>query len=101
MRTLALTSLGLVLLIAFIAIAGTLKKRPGPPAFNAPRAFVFLWLGVSAAHFYIGVFREGHPVGMELAIHAVIFGVPALVAWYLSRRSRASGADTETTGHRS
>ncbi len=86
MRTLALTSLGLVLLLAFVAISATLKKRQGRPAFNAPRAFIFLWLGVSAAHFYIGVFREGYPIGMELAIHAIIFGVPAGVAWYLARR---------------
>jgi hypothetical protein len=100
MRTLALTSLGLVLLLALVAIAATLKKRPGPPAFNAPRAFIFLWLGISAAHFYIGVFREGYPVGMELVVHAIIFGVPAGVAWYLSRRSRTAG-DTEATGRRS
>jgi hypothetical protein len=88
MRTLALTSLGLVLLLAFVAIAATMNKRQGPPGFNAPRAFIFLWLGISAAHFYIGVFREGYPIGMELAIHAIIFGVPAGVAWYLWRRSR-------------
>jgi hypothetical protein len=90
MRTLALTSLGLVLLLAFVAIAATAKRREGPPAFNAPRAFIFLWLGISVAHFYIGVFREGHPLGMELALHAIIFGVPASVAWYLSRRRGAS-----------
>lgn len=90
MRTLALTSLGLVLLLAFVAIAATAKRQEGPPAFNAPRAFIFLWLGISAAHFYIGVFREGHPLGMELALHAIIFGVPASIAWYLSRRRRAS-----------
>jgi hypothetical protein len=88
MRTLALTALGVVLLLAFVAIAATRKRGPGPPAFNAPRAFIFLWLGISAAHFYIGVFREGYPVGMELAVHAIIFGVPAALAWYLSRRSR-------------
>lgn len=88
MRTFALTSLGVVLLLAFVAIAATLKKRPGPPAFNAPRAFIFLWLGISAAHFYIGVFREGYPIAIELAVHAIIFGVPAGLAWYLARRSR-------------
>jgi hypothetical protein len=100
-RTLALTSLGLVLLLAFVAIAATLTKRRGGPAFNAPRAFIALWLGISAAHFYIGVFREGYPVGMELAVHAIIFGVPALLAWYLSRRSRANAADTQGTARRS
>lgn len=88
MRTVALTSLGVVLLIAFVAIAATASKRHGPPAFNAPRAFIFLWLGVSAAHFYIGVFREGYPIGVELAVHAIIFGIPAGIAWYLLRRSR-------------
>jgi hypothetical protein len=91
-RTLALTSLGLVLLLAFVAIGATRNKGQGSPAFNAPRAFIFLWLGISAAHFYIGVFREGYPIAMELAIHAIIFGIPAGVAWYLWRRSRPSSA---------
>jgi hypothetical protein len=99
MRTLALTSLGVVLLLAFVAIAATAKKRNAAPAFNAPRAFIFLWLGVSAAHFYIGVFREGYPIGMELPLHAVIFGVPAGIAWYLSRRPRATPPRTPTNGN--
>jgi hypothetical protein len=86
MRTLALTSLGIVLLLAFVAIAATARQRDAPPAFNAPRAFIFLWLGISVAHFYIGVFREGHPFGMELALHAIIFGIPAGIAWYLAKR---------------
>ena len=94
MRTLTLTSLGVLLLFAFVAIAATMKRRQGPPAFDAPRAFIFLWLGVSAAHFYIGVVREGYPVTMELAIHAIIFGVPALLAWYLSRRASVNASDT-------
>jgi hypothetical protein len=94
MRTLALTSLGVVLLLAFVAIAATARKHDAPAAFNAPRAFIFLWLGISVAHFYIGVVREGHPVGMELALHAIIFGVPAGIAWYLSRRSRANSPRT-------
>jgi hypothetical protein len=97
MRTLALTSLGVLLLFAFVAIAATINRRSGPPAFNAPRAFIFLWLGVSAAHFYIGVVREGYPVTVELAIHAIIFGVPALLAWYLSRRASVK-ADQEPNG---
>jgi hypothetical protein len=93
-RTVALTSLGLVLLFAFVAIAATRNKGQRPPAFNAPRAFIFLWLGISAAHFYIGVFREGYPIGMEMAVHAIIFGIPAGAAWYLLRRSRPSSAST-------
>lgn len=97
MRTLALTSLGVLLLFAFVAIAATMKRQKGPPAFNAPRAFIFIWLGVSAAHFYIGVFREGYPVAMELGIHAIIFGIPALLAWYLSRRGSLN-ADREPDG---
>ena len=98
MRTLALTSLGVLLLFAFVVIAATINRRKGPPAFNAPRAFIFLWLGVSAAHFYIGVVREGYPVAMELAIHAIIFGVPALLAWYLFRRASVNASDTGASG---
>ena len=90
MRTLLLTLVGVLVLFAFVAIAGAVNRRKGTPGINAPRAFVFIWLGVSAAHFYIGVVREGYPVATELAVHAVIFGVPALLAWYLARRSRAN-----------
>ena len=88
MRTLLLTLVGVLVLLAFVAIDNAIKTRRGTAGINAPRAFVFTWLGVSAAHFYIGVVREGYPVPMELAIHAIIFGVPAILAWYLSRRSR-------------
>jgi hypothetical protein len=93
MRTLLLTLVGVLLLLAFVAIAKALNRGKGTPGINAPRAFIFLWLGISAAHFYIGVAREGYPVAMELAIHAIIFGVPALLAWYLARRERAGSRE--------
>jgi hypothetical protein len=92
MRTLLLTLVGVLVLLAFIGIANAVNKRRGTPGIDAYRAFVFIGLGISAAHFYIGVVREGYPVAMELAVHAVIFGVPALLAWYLSRRSRRTPA---------
>lgn len=88
MRTLLLTLVGVLVLLAFVAISKAVNRGKGTPGINAPRAFIFLWLGISAAHFYIGVAREGYPVTMELAIHAIIFGVPALLAWYLAQRAR-------------
>lgn len=92
MRTVILTLIGILLLFAFVAWANAVNRRKGARTINGPRAFVFVWLGISLAHLFIGVVREGYPVLLEVGIHAVIFGVPALLAWYLSRRSRATGA---------
>lgn len=91
MRTLILTLIGILLLFALVASASAVNRRRHARVMNGPRAFVFLWLGISIAHLYIGVVREGYPLLMELGIHAIIFGIPALLAWYISRRSLATG----------
>lgn len=86
MHTLTLTVLGFVLLFVFVFIANSIKRRKGKPAAGGARLFIWFWLVVSLIDFYVGVFVANHPVMMEVGVHIIIFGLPAGLAWYLSRR---------------
>ena len=88
MRTLLVILIGIAVLFAFIAIASALNKgRSGRPIDGA-MIFVWLWLGFVIVDCSVGV-SKGHGLGFELAIHALVFAVPAALAWYMSRRRRA------------
>ena len=52
----------------------------------ASRWFLGAWLLVSLANGAIGYFHAGIPLSTELAVFVPIFGVPAVVAIYASRR---------------
>ncbi|TMH60462.1 MAG: hypothetical protein E6H55_11400 [Betaproteobacteria bacterium] len=88
MRTLLMTATGIVLALAFDLIAATLGRRGVGRTVDGARLFIWIWLAVAIVDFWIGV-EEGHALSLELGVHAVIFIVPAAVAWYLSRRRRA------------
>ena len=88
MRTLLMTATGIVLALAFDPIAATLDRRGVGRTVDGARLFTWIWLAVAIVDFWIGV-EEGHALSLELGVHAVIFIVPAAVAWYLSRRRRA------------
>jgi len=88
LRTLLVILIGIALLFAFIAVAAAVNKgRHGTPLDGA-MIFVWLWLGFVIVDCYVGV-RAGHGLGLELAIHALVFAVPSAVAWYMSRRGRS------------
>ncbi|MCI0553537.1 MAG: hypothetical protein L0287_21535 [Anaerolineae bacterium] len=89
MHTLMLTSGGLILLLAFILVANSINKRKSSPTINGPRIFIWFWLIVSAINFCVGVFVAGYSVVSEIIVHIVVFGLPAGIAWYLSRRFAA------------
>jgi len=86
MHTLMLTSGGLILLFAFILVANSINKRKSAPTVNGPRIFIWFWLAVSIINFCVGVFVAGYSVVSEIIVHIVVFGLPAGVAWFLSRR---------------
>jgi hypothetical protein len=90
MRTFLMTAIGVALAFAFDAIVAALNKRKATPAIDGGRWFIWIWLAVSAVDFGVGV-ATGHAVSLELAVHALIFAVPAAAGWYLSRRRRAPG----------
>jgi hypothetical protein len=94
MRTFLMTAIGVALAFAFDAIAAALHKRDATRAIDGGRWFIGIWLVVSAVDFAVGV-ATGHAASLELAVHALIFTVPALVGWYLSRKRRVPAVKAE------
>ena len=94
MRTLIVIVIGVVLAFAFDAIAAAINKRRVAHGIDGGWLFIWAWLLISVADFGVGV-ATGHPVLAEVAIHALIFIVPAGVAWYLSRRRETLRVGTE------
>ena len=76
MRTLIFIVMGLVLAVAMLRLA--------PAAYSLWMAagFTLIWLGVSAWNLRTGL-SHGYTLAQELPIHAVLFGVPVLMAWGL------------------
>ncbi|HEX8012699.1 MAG TPA: hypothetical protein VF814_17480 [Casimicrobiaceae bacterium] len=91
MRTLLMTVVGVALAVAFDAVAAWLNKRGAARVLDGGLLFIWIWLGIMIVDFYVGV-SEGNPVTLEFGVHALIFFVPAGVAWLLWRRRRAPAA---------
>lgn len=90
MRTTLIIALGVALAAAFDFFAAALSgRRVGSRSIDGGRIFIWTWLSFTLVDFVIGV-MAGHGALLELAIHALIFAVPATAAWYLSRRRRLS-----------
>jgi hypothetical protein len=83
MHTLIVTLIGLGLLGLFIGFA---KAKD-----SAARRFIPVWLALCIAHLTYGVIVAGYTLVMELGVHAVVFGVPAALAFILSRVLRPKG----------
>ncbi|MCW5623806.1 MAG: hypothetical protein KIT73_03705 [Burkholderiales bacterium] len=85
MHTIVVTLIGFVLLIVFIGVA----FRRGPAARTvAAWRFIGVWLVACIIHLCVGVFVAGYSLASELAVHAVVFGLPAILAWFLARQSK-------------
>jgi len=52
--------------------------------------FIWVWLAASVLNGAVGVFKAGIPVINEVGAFALIFGIPAAVAWYLAYRYGAA-----------
>ncbi|MGZ3323525.1 MAG: hypothetical protein ACXU9C_21480 [Xanthobacteraceae bacterium] len=87
MHVLILIVIGHVVLAAFVVVAG-LINRNGNTVDGAGK-FIWVWLVAALANGAVGVLQAGIPLVNELAAFIPIFGVPAAVAWYLSRRHAA------------
>ena len=81
MRTVLVTLAGFALLAMLLAVVPRPRRRA------AAGGFIFLWLVVCAVDLGIGVLRAGYGLGEELAVHAVIFGLPAAAALWNVRRT--------------
>jgi hypothetical protein len=80
MRTLVAIVVGLVVLGLFLLAA----RRPGARGRRLLTVFVVVWLVACAADLTVGV-THGYGFGEELAIHLLIFAVPAAAALVLAR----------------
>ena len=89
MRTLMVTAMGFVSLFVFILIASSINRRKRQTFVNGAAIFIWFWLAVSIWNFGVGVFVAHYPVVTEIGVHIIVFGLPAGVAWYLSRRSKS------------
>jgi len=87
MRTAIAILIGIVLVFCFRAIASSMSRRA--PAADGTIWFVALWLVATVVDFLVGV-SAGHGVVLELGVHALIFAVPAALAWYLRSRRPAA-----------
>lgn len=86
MHTLRITLIGLILLSLFVFVAAQINQRKNRPPVDGANLFLWLWLVVSIANFCVGVFIAGYSVLTELGVHLVVFGLPAAVAWFMSRK---------------
>jgi hypothetical protein len=84
MHVIAVVIFGLISLVIFIA-AAVLLNRVGW-RLNGARIFIWVWLVASLINAAVGVFLANVPLLNEIGAFVPIFGVPAAVAWYFSRR---------------
>ena len=84
MHTLRMTILGFVVLAIFFLGARLLNRGEGKPV-DGTWIFIWVWLAAAIINLLVGVFAAGIPLLVEIPVLAVIFGLPALAAWYLSR----------------
>jgi hypothetical protein len=94
-HTLTVTLSGLFLLFVFLFVANSINKRKNKRVADGAHIFIWFWLLVSIINFYVGVFVANYSFATEVGVHLVIFGVPAAVAWYLSRSSVAKDNSLE------
>ena len=93
MRTTIVIAIGVALAIAFHFGAAALSRRRAGHVGGGARAFIWAWLAFTLADFGVGV-AAGHGAALELAIHGLVFAVPAAVAILLARRGRRPGAES-------
>jgi hypothetical protein len=85
MHTLRMTLAGLALLAIFVGVA-RFFPHPSRTVPRAAQVFVPVWAIVAVGNMLIGMIVAGIPFRTELAVLAVVFGIPAATAWFLGRR---------------
>ncbi len=82
MHTIMVVSGGFLLLGVCLLIGRMIGALPA----KAALAFIPLWLVASCINMWVGVVSAGYTVAQEAPILLVVFGIPAVVAYLLSRR---------------
>lgn len=84
--------MGLGVLGFFMAVGAAINRRRPYPV-DAARLFIWMWMPAAAVNSAVGYLQVGVPLINELGAFAVIFGVPAAAAFFLSRRMRQAAPD--------
>lgn len=71
---------GLIVLTLFFFVSSLIGKGGPAGAF----VFIWVWLAVAIANGVFGVVYAGIPVLNAIGAFIPIFGMPALIAWYLA-----------------
>lgn len=74
MRTLIIITVGLVLAAVALRLAPSVYRTV------AAATFTLIWLGVCVWNLRLGL-SHGYSLSVELPIHLVLFGLPAVAAW--------------------
>ncbi len=74
---------GFAVLAVFLAIGGISKGKAGLA--KAARWFIPCWFIGAAINLTIGIVRAGYTFAEEAPIFLIVFGVPAVVAFLLSK----------------
>jgi hypothetical protein len=82
MHVLMLVVIGLVVLAAFYFGAG-LFGRTGQ---NGAFVFIAVWLAASLVNGAVGVLHAGIPLMNEIGAFVLIFGIPAVIAWFIAHQ---------------
>ena len=61
-------------------------RAPGRPRATGAALFIWVWLVAAILNGAVGVFRAGIPLINEIGAFIPIFGIPAVIAWYLAYR---------------
>lgn len=72
---------------ALLAIMAILGRRSGKPFSQLLPAFLLLWLLCSLVNMWVGMSSAGYTFMQELPMLVIVFGVPAIAAIVLSRKS--------------
>lgn len=90
MHTLRMTLIGFAVLALFVLGAWMLNRSQGK-RIDGAWIFIWVWLVAAVINLLVGVFAAGIPLIVEIPVLAVVFGLPALAAWYLSRNFATRG----------
>jgi len=86
MRTAIFILSGLACWAISIGLARWLGKPGGTAVEDTTRAFITIWFLSTATTLWVGVAKAGYTFREELPIAVLIFGVPAVIAFFVRRR---------------
>lgn len=84
MHILVMTAAGVAGLLAFTLIAHAVNRQRNTGFVDGGRLFVWIWLLVSVANFFVGVMKAGISPLIELGVFTIVFGLPATLALVVS-----------------